>query len=137
MGSRRVGCPLPIPPDSRALRLGTLTNLFAGDLSFFFFCCVKNNTRENTHSPHRSQQRKQEEEEMSIWLGKFWEMCPIERLKLTRVTPSADWGSSNVLIYTESSSTDMLPGQKAGVRDIQEGFVSTPRARLGQRAGNK
>lgn len=36
MGSRRLGCPLPTPPDSRALRLGTLTNLFVGDLSFFF-----------------------------------------------------------------------------------------------------
>lgn len=42
MGSRRLGCPLPTPLDSRALRLGTLTNLFV-DLSFFFFCCIKNN----------------------------------------------------------------------------------------------
>jgi len=43
MGSRRLGCPLPTTPlDSRALRLGTLTNLFV-DLSFFFFCCIKNN----------------------------------------------------------------------------------------------
>lgn len=47
MGSRRVGCPLPTPLDSRALRLGTLTNLFVGDLSFFFFCCIKNNTCED------------------------------------------------------------------------------------------
>lgn len=47
MGSRRLGCPLPTPPDSRALRLGTLTNLFVGDLSFFFFCCIKNNTCED------------------------------------------------------------------------------------------
>lgn len=48
MGSRRLGCPLPTPPDSRALRLGTLTNLFVGDLSFFFFCCIKNNTCEDS-----------------------------------------------------------------------------------------
>lgn len=56
MGSKRVGCPLPTPLDSRALRLGTLTNLFVGDLSFFFFCCVKNNTCENTHLRHKNQQ---------------------------------------------------------------------------------
>lgn len=43
IGSRRLACPLPTPLDSKALRLGTLTNLFA-DLSFFFFCCIKNNT---------------------------------------------------------------------------------------------
>lgn len=42
IGSRRLACPLPTPLDSRALRLGTLTNLFA-DLSFFFFCCIENN----------------------------------------------------------------------------------------------
>lgn len=69
MGSKRVGCPLPTPQDSRALRLGTLTNLFVGDLSFFFFCCVKNNTCENTHLRHKNQQ---DNRKIEIWHGKFF-----------------------------------------------------------------
>lgn len=57
MGSRRLGCPLPTPPDSRALRLGTLTNLFVGGLSFFFFCCIKNNTCEDRPCVRTSEKR--------------------------------------------------------------------------------
>lgn len=76
MGSKRVGCPLPTPLDSRALRLGTLTNLFVGDLSFFFFCCIKNNTRENTHLlPTNQQENRKIVGDYKFGSEKFWNLC--------------------------------------------------------------
>lgn len=128
MGSKRVGCPLPTPQDSRALRLGTLTNLFDGDLSFFFFCCVKDNTRENTLLLHRNQQENRKQQETEIWHGKFLEsLCQIIMLKLTSVTQRVVWGPSKVFIYMESSKIDMLPGQKAqGKGSVRSGSPLFP-----------
>lgn len=116
MGSRRAGCPLPTPLDSRALRLGTLTNLFVGDLSFFFFCCVRNDTHENTYSLHESQQGNRNSRRCKFGVGIFFffePLCQIMMLKLTSVTQSVVWGSLKVFIYMESSKRDMLPRQKA------------------------
>lgn len=108
MGSRRLGCPLPTPPDSRALRLGTLTNLFVGDLLFFFFCCIKNNTCEDSPCI-RTNEKIGTIEDTNL----AWENFGSWMLRCTSVTQSAVWGSLEVLFsYMESSQTDMLLGQK-------------------------
>lgn len=74
MGSRRLGCPLPTTPlDSRAFRLGTLTNLFV-DLSFFFFCCIKNNKCEELASCTRTDEEICKfKSSIDGWFGGFFE----------------------------------------------------------------
>lgn len=88
MGSRRLGCPLPTPPDSRALRLGTLTNLLVVDLSFFFFCCIKNNTCEDRPCT-RTNEKIRIVEYINFGMGNFWKVI---KFKWTSVTQTVVWG---------------------------------------------
>lgn len=122
MGSRRLGCPLPTPPDSRALRLGTLTNLFVGDLSFFFFCCIKNNTCEDSPCIRTSEKRGIVEDINLAWenFGSFllhWDV------NMNQCYPKCGLGILGGVLYLHGILTDRHAARTERMRKKHFGMV--------------
>lgn len=121
MGSRRLGCPLPTPPDSRALRLGTLTNLFVGGLSFFFFCCIKNNTCEDRPCVRTSEKRGIRR--YKFGMGKCGSFLLNWGVSMNQCYPKCGLGILGGVLYLHGILTDRHAARTERMRERHLGMV--------------
>ena len=122
MGSRRLGCPLPTPPDSRALRLGTLTNLFVGDLSFFFFCCIKNSTCEDSPCI-RTNEKIGIVEDKNLSQENFGSFLLNCGVKMNQCYPKCGLGIFGGVLYRHGTLTDRHAARTDRMRKKRVGMV--------------
>lgn len=127
---------MPTPPDSRALRLGTLTNLFVGDLSFFFFCCIKNNTREDSPCI-RTNEKIGIVEDINLAWGSFGSFLLNWDAKLNQCYPKCGLGVLGGVFYLHGILTDRHAARTDRRRRKPLGTVPEERRRRWKLPGDK